>query len=98
MKKIRRMITNPISKQVEMTTLYEYSAKVGTHGSTIVWLLEKAEKGKSIYGFCAEDRYTPYMNGQAFRYAEAKHLYITDIQNREEGEFVIISQWKFDFN
>lgn len=92
MKKIRRLITNPITKQIKMTTLYEYNAKVGTHGSTIVWLLGKAEKGKQIYGFCKEDGYTPYMKGQAFRYAEANHFYITDIQNRVEGEFVFISR------
>lgn len=92
MKKIRRLVTNPITKQIKMTVLYEYHAKVGTHGSTIVWLLEKAEKGKCIYGFCMEDRYTPYMKGQAFRYAEANDFHITDIQNRPEGEFLIISR------
>ena len=75
-----------------MTTLYEYNAKVGTYGSTIVWLLGKAEKGKQIYGFCKEDGYTPYMKGQAFRCAEANHFYITDIQNRVEGEFVVMSR------
>lgn len=92
MKKIKRLITNPITKQMKMTTLYEYNAKVGTYGSTIVWLLEKAEKEKRIYGFCMEDGYTPYMGGQAFRYAEANHFYITDIQNRVEGEIVFISR------
>ena len=56
MKKIRRLITDPITKQIKMTTLYEYPAKVGTYGSTMVWLLEKAEKEKRVYGFCMEDR------------------------------------------
>lgn len=92
MKKIKRLITNPITKQIEMTTLYEYFAKVGTYGSTIVWLLEKAEKGKQIYGFCIDNKYTPYMKGQAFRYAEAEYFYITDIQNKIEDEFIIISR------
>lgn len=75
-----------------MTTLYEYHAKVGTDGSTIVWLLDKAIKGRSIYGFCLDDRYSPYMGGQEFRYAEASHFLITDIQNREEDDFLIISK------
>jgi len=75
-----------------MTTLYEYHAKVGTTGSTIVWLLDKAIKDKSIYGFCLEDRYSPYMEGHAFRYAEASHFLITEIQNREEEDFLIISR------
>lgn len=91
MKKIRRLITDPITKQIKMTTLYEYPAKVGTYGSTMVWLLEKAEKEKRVYGFCMEDRYTPYMKGKAFRYAEAVRFYITDIQNRADGEFIVIS-------
>ena len=34
MKKIRRLITNPYTKEIKMTTLYEYPAKVGTTGST----------------------------------------------------------------
>ena len=55
MKKIRRLITNPYTKKIKMTTLYEYPAKVGTTGSTVVWLLEEAEKGKQIFGFCLED-------------------------------------------
>ena len=78
-RKIRRLITHPILEKIKMTTLYEYHAKVGTEGSTMVWLLEEAEKGKRVYGYCAEDRYTPYMGGHAFRYAEASHLLITDI-------------------
>lgn len=92
MKKIRRLTTNPYTKEIKMTTLYEYPAKVGTTGSTIVWLLEEAEKGKQIFGFCLEDRYSPYMKGQAFRYAEAQHFLVTDIQNRQSGEFLIISR------
>jgi len=75
-----------------MTTLYEYHAKVGTAGSTIVWLMDKAIKGKNIYGFCLDDRYSPYMEGHAFRYAEANSFLITDIQNRKEGDFLIISK------
>lgn len=92
MKKIRRLITDPITKQIKMMTLYEYSAKVGTHGSTIVWLLERAEKGKRVYGFCMENRCTPYMKGQAFRYAETEYFCITDIQNRVEGKFLFVSR------
>ena len=34
MKKIKRLITNPYTKKIKMTTLYEYPAKVGTTGST----------------------------------------------------------------
>ena len=45
MKKIKRLTTNPYTKKIKMTTLYEYPAKVGTTGSTVVWLLEEAEKG-----------------------------------------------------
>lgn len=92
MKKIRRLITHPLVKEILMSNLYEYQAKVGTTGTTIVWLLEKAEKGKCVYGFCMEDRYTPYMSGQAFRYAEAKRFLITDIQERSEEEFLIINR------
>lgn len=92
MKKIRRLITNPYTKEIKMTTLYEYPAKVGTAGSTVVWLLEEAEKGKQIFGFCLEDRYSPYMKGQAFRYAEAQRFLVTDVQNRPSGEFLIISR------
>ena len=44
MKKIRRLTTNPYTKEIKMTTLYEYPAKVGTTGSTVIWLLEEAEK------------------------------------------------------
>ena len=58
----------------------------------VVWLLEKAEKGKQIFGFCLENRYSPYMKGQAFRYAEAQRFLVTDIQNRQSGEFLIISR------
>ena len=54
--------------------------------------LEEAEKGKQIFGFCLEDRYSPYMKGQAFRYAEAQRFLVTDIQNRQSGEFLIISR------
>ena len=92
MKKIRRLVTNPVTTEIKMTVLYEYPAKVGTTGSTIVWLYEKAEIGKMIYGYCLEDRYSPYMNGQAFRYAPAQHFLITDIQYRDTGEFLIISR------
>ena len=92
MKKIRRLITNPYTKKIKMTTLYEYPAKVGTTGSTVIWLLEEAEKGKQIFGFCLEDRYSPYMTGQAFRYAEAQRFLVTDFQNRPSGEFLIISR------
>ena len=49
MKKIKRLTTNPYTKKIKMTTLYEYPAKVGTTGSTVVWLLEEAEKGKQIF-------------------------------------------------
>lgn len=66
-----------------MTVLYEYPAKVGTTGSTIVWLYKKAEIGKMIYGYCLEDRYSPYMNGQAFRYApplEEQHRIVAKIE------------------
>jgi len=75
-----------------MTTLYEYHAKIGTTGSTIVWLLDRAIKDKYIYGFCLDERYSPYMEGHAFRYAEANRFLITEIQNREEGDFLIISR------
>ena len=93
MKKLRRLLKNPVTKELKMTTLYEYHAKVGTHGSTFVWLLEKAEKGKSIWGICLEDKYSPYMEGQAFRYAPMNCFLITDIQYRGEGyEFLIISR------
>ncbi len=92
MKKIRRLITNPYTKEIKMTILYEYPAKVGTTGSTVVWLLEEAEKGKQIFGFCLEDRHSPYMRGQAFRYAEAQRFLVTDIQNRPSGEFLVISR------
>lgn len=34
MKKIKRLTTNPYTKKIKMTTLYEYPAKVGTTGST----------------------------------------------------------------
>lgn len=34
MKKTRRLITNPYTKEIKMTILYEYLAKVGTTGST----------------------------------------------------------------
>jgi hypothetical protein len=38
MKTLRRLITVPGTKEIKMKTLYEYNAKVGTKGSTIVWL------------------------------------------------------------
>lgn len=91
-KKIRRLVTNPISKEIEMTTLYEYPAKVGTHGTTFVWLFDKPQIGNSVYGFCDEDHYSPHMKGHAFRYADASYFYITDIQNRESGDFLFISR------
>ena len=58
----------------------------------MVWLFQEAEKGQSIYGYCMEDHYTPYMKGQAFRYAEANKLLITDIQYRDGYDFLIISR------
>ena len=92
MKKLRRLITDPQTKELKMSSLYEYRAKVGTTGSTIVWLLDKAEKGKRIYGFCLDDRYSPYMKGHAFRYAEACPFLVSDIQKREDGDFIMISK------
>lgn len=83
---------DPIRQEIKMTTLYEYHAKVGTQGSTIVWLIEPAEKGKTIFGICAESHLSPYMKGHAFRYAPLSCFKINDIQYREEGyEFVIVS-------
>ena len=35
---------------------------------------------------------TPYMEGQAFRYAEASRFLVTDVQERPEGEFLIVSR------
>lgn len=92
MKKLKRMTTNPITKSLGMNTLYEYHAKVGTTSSTIVWLFEKAAVGKFVYGYCEEGRYTPYMGGHAFRYAEAEHLHITDIYDMNGEEFLVISK------
>ena len=92
MKKLKRLVTNPITKKIEMKTLFEYHAKVGTTGSTLVWLLEKAEKGKSIFGFCDNDHYSPYMEGQAFRYAEPKEYFVDEIQCRDNYDFLILSK------
>lgn len=93
MKKLRRLVTNPITKEIKMTTLYEYRAKVGTTGSTVVWLMEEAEKDKSVYGFCVDDHYSPYMGGHAFRYAPAERYIITDIQFRDDGyEFLFVNK------
>ena len=92
MKKLKRLITDPKTRELKMRMLYEYEAKVGTTGSTVVWLLEPAEIGKHIYGFCLDDRYSPYMKGQAFRYAEASQYTVTEIQYRDGGEFVFLSK------
>ena len=91
MKKLKRLITIPSTKELKMKTLYEYPAKVGTKNSTIVWLLEEAKVGSRIYGYNLDDRYTPYMGGHAFRYAPASRFLVTDIQKRPEGDFLIIS-------
>ena len=92
MKKLRRLLMDPLTEEVKMTTLYEYHAKVGTYGSTIIWLLEPAEKGKQISGICAESRLSPYMEGHAFRYAPLISFMIDDVQYWEEGyEFVFAS-------
>lgn len=91
-KKLRRLITNPKTGELKMTTLYEYHAKVGTGASTIIWLLSKAKKGDHVYGFWEEEHYSPYMKGHAFRYAPAERFCITDIQHREDCEFLIVSK------
>lgn len=92
MKKLRRLLTNPYTGQLQMSTLYEYHAKVGTTASTIIWLLKPAKKGEVIYGYIEEDRYTPYMKGHAFRYADATRLQITNIRLDEYGEFVYVNK------
>lgn len=92
MKKLKRLVTDPNTKKIKMKTLYEYPAKVGTTGSTIVWLLEEAKKGDVIYGFCLENKYSPYMPGQAFRYAKAYEYIVEEIQPRRTGEFLVLSK------
>lgn len=92
MKKLKRLVTDPSTKNIKMKTLYEYPAKVGTTGSTIVWLLEEAKKGDVIYGFCLENKYSPYMPGRAFRYAKAYKYIVEEIQPRRTGEFLVLSK------
>lgn len=92
MKTLQRLLTHPITNECSMTTLYEYPAKVGTTGSTIIWLLEKPIVHQHVYGVCLEDHYSPYMKGSAFRYAPVNKYYVTDIQYRETGEFLILSK------
>lgn len=77
---------------MQMSTLYEYHAKVGTTASTIIWLLKPAKKEEIIYGYIEEDRYTPYMKGHAFRYRNPILLKVTDIRLDEYGEFVYVSK------
>ena len=91
-KRFRRLITHPVTGKMQMAMLYEYPAKVGTQGSTIIWTVGKPETGRYIFGFCLEDRYTPYMPGQAFRYAQAVRYFVTSIQKREKGDFLILSK------
>lgn len=62
-----------------MKNIYEYHAKVGTHGSTLLWLFEPAEIGKIILGIDAEMHVSPYMKGHAFRYTYWQTYYISKI-------------------
>ena len=92
MKTLRRMTTNPVTGELGMNTLYEYHAKVGTTGSTLVWLYKKPVVGETVFGYCEEDRYTPYMGGHAFRYAEAQLFYVTKIGDMDGEEFVFLNK------
>lgn len=91
-KRVRRLITHPETKTLRMVTLFEYPAKVGTQGSTVVWTIGRPKAGKPVFGYCLEDRYTPYMGGQAFRYAQATRFFVSSIQHREEGDFLTLSR------
>ena len=55
------------------------SWKFGTTGSTILWFLEQPKVGSRVYGIHADSRYSPYMPGQAFRYAEFQAIMIDAI-------------------
>lgn len=80
MKKIRRLCIWPGRDSVpKMHALYEYHGKFGTTGSTILWFLEQPKAGSRVYGIHADSRYSPYMPGQAFRYAEFQAITIDAI-------------------
>lgn len=86
-KKIRRLCMVPFEDdEPKMHTLYECHGKNGTTASTILWFLEEPKKGKQIWGIDENSHYSPYMNGQAFRYAEFNAFVIDNVY--EDG-FVI---------
>ena len=50
--KIKRKIL--IGNEYNMKTLYKAIGKLGTHGSTLFWLFDKPEIGKTIACICNE--------------------------------------------
>lgn len=79
-KKVRRLCTEPYKDNKPiMHTLYECHAKNGTTASTIIWFLAEPKIGGYIWGIDENTKYSPYMAGQAFRYARFERFFIDDI-------------------
>lgn len=80
MKKLRRLCTYPgKDDKPKMHMLYECRGKSGTSASTILWFLDLPRKGASVYGIDENSHYSPYMEGQTFRYAQFSRYIIDDI-------------------
>lgn len=89
MKKLRRLCTFPDDTEPKMHTIYEYHGKLGTMGSTILWLDRIPVVGEDVWGICEDtDRVSPYMEGHAFRYAEFSHLLVDRMYSEDGVDFV----------
>lgn len=83
-KKLRRLCINPLEDiEPKMHTLYECVGKNGTTATTRFWFLSEPTKGAKVVGIDENSRYSPYMNGHAFRYAEFSLFKIDDVH--EDG-------------
>lgn len=70
-RKVRRLCIDPRKdKEPKMHSLYECTGKVDTGSSNMIWFLDEPKVGEEVYGVSSDDRVSPYMKGQAFRYAE----------------------------
>lgn len=79
MKTLRKKIYDDRVGKERFQTFYEYLGKIGTHGTTLIWLFEPVEVGKIIQGIDEECHVNPYDKGCAFRYVEWRRYFVTNI-------------------
>lgn len=79
MKTLRRKIYDDRVGKERFQTFHEYLGKVGTHGTTLIWLFEPAEVGKIVRGIDADCGADPNKHNYAFRYTEWRNYYVTKI-------------------